>query len=246
LFPLLSKADAQWSQYRGTPRSSERGRVQCVAYWQGSLGRSSRPPRRRELSVLPGWITAHERFQDNPRPRLQRRNPDLKSLLCLGSIVSPRKSVHFERHHGIKRLQMCFIDCEEVLINAEVHLDGRSPNRFRDTAADRPGGCSVCQLGCDLTLPYVLAAGARNSLCGMFLCHWLPTNRTLSAPHILRNLISSASDYDFAIQCGGYDKKALPVVAPGQHRRITNRLGSGVRRASGREREGSAGSKDCP
>src|SRR5215471_2373409 len=49
LFPLLSKADAQWSQYRGTPRSSEWGRVQCVAYWQGSLGRSSRPPRRREL-----------------------------------------------------------------------------------------------------------------------------------------------------------------------------------------------------
>jgi hypothetical protein len=32
LFPLLSKADAQWSRYRGTPRSSERGRVQCVAY----------------------------------------------------------------------------------------------------------------------------------------------------------------------------------------------------------------------
>src|SRR6516165_12444463 len=77
LFPLLSKADAQWSQYRGTPRSSERGRVQCVAYWQGSLGRSSRPPRRRELSVLPGWITAHERSQDNQRPRPQRTNPGL-------------------------------------------------------------------------------------------------------------------------------------------------------------------------
>src|SRR5215471_5634020 len=79
--------------------------------------------------------------------------------------------------------------------------------------------------GCDLTLPYVLAAGARNSLRGMFLCHWLPTNRTLSAPHI-RNLISSASDCDFTIQHVGYDKKALPVVAPGQHRRV-NRLGIG-------------------
>src|SRR6516164_4627173 len=36
----------------------------------------------------------------------------------------------------------------------------------------------------DLALPNVLAAGARNRLRRMFLCHGLPTDRTLSAPHI--------------------------------------------------------------
>jgi len=38
--------------------------------------------------------------------------------------------------------------------------------------------------------------------------------------------ISSARDCAFAIQHGGYDKKAWRVVAPRQHRRMANRLGN--------------------
>ena len=48
-----------------------------------------------------------------------------------------------------------------------------------------------------LTLPDELAARARNRLRGMFLCHGLPTDRTLSAPHI-RNLNFLARYCDFA------------------------------------------------
>jgi hypothetical protein len=35
-----------------------------------------------------------------------------------------------------------------------------------------------------LALPDVLAAGARHRLCGLFLCHRLPTDGTIFTPHI--------------------------------------------------------------
>src|SRR5215469_8673723 len=50
-----------------------------------------------------------------------------------------------------------------------------------------------------LTLPHELAARARNRLRGVFLCHGLPTDRTLSAPHI-QNLNFLASDFAFSTQ----------------------------------------------
>src|SRR6267378_3419479 len=37
---------------------------------------------------------------------------------------------------------------------------------------------------CRLALPDVLAAGARNRLRGMFLCHRLPADGTILTPHI--------------------------------------------------------------
>jgi hypothetical protein len=42
-----------------------------------------------------------------------------------------------------------------------------------------------------LALPDIFTAWARNRLCGMLLCHWLPTNWTVFTPHI---------DWPFALQ----------------------------------------------